>query len=117
MIEPDTQLAGQSTIYDHIPHARTTDPATSHHAAATLSDKHTMRRTLLLVFASHGQLSSEQACQLAGYGPQDGAWKRVSDLKVAGLVRPTGDTTVSSVGRTVDLLEITEEGRAVLNPR
>lgn len=105
----------QTTIYDHIPHARNTDPDTSHAAAAALSDKHTMMRTLLLVFAGHDALTSERACQLAGYTPADGAWKRVSDLLAKGWLIPTGDTAVGSAGRRQRLLAITTEGVEVIS--
>ena len=97
-------------IYDHIPHARNSDPSTSHAAAAALSDKHTMMRTLLLVFASHTALTTERACLLAGYTPGDGAWKRVSDLTRMGWIRDTGNTTEGSSGRQQRVLAITEEG-------
>jgi hypothetical protein len=104
----------QTTIYDHIPHARNTDPATSKEAARRLSDKHTMMRTLLLVFASHDRLTTERACQLAGYTAADGAWKRVSDLLAKGWVSDTGDTMLGSHGRSQRLLAITVEGRTVV---
>lgn len=107
-------LAGQTSIYDALPHARTTDPATSHEAAARLTDKHTMMRTLLLVFAAHDGLSAEEACRMAGYGPADGGWKRVSDLKNLGWILPTGNTTTSSQNRRVAVLAITAEGREQL---
>jgi hypothetical protein len=110
-MDDERPLAGQTTIYDALPHARTSDPETSHAAAASLSDKHTMLRTLLLTFAAHHSLTAEQACALAGYSPADGAWKRVSDLTRLGWVSPTGDATEGSSGRRQRLLEITEEGR------
>ena len=113
-MDTEPPLDGQLTVYDAIPHARTSDPATSHESAARLADKHTMMRTLLLVFAGHTALSAERAAHLAGYGPEDGAWKRVSDLKRLGWVDPTGDTTLSSQGRRVALLAVSEKGRQQL---
>lgn len=111
----DEHLVGQTSIYDQLPRARTTDPATSHAAAAALSDKHTIMRTLLLVFHGHpAGLTAEQACTLAGYGPEHGGWKRVSDLKRAGLLFPTGDTMTGQQGRAQQVLAITEKGRAAL---
>lgn len=116
MADVDTVIhKGQLTIYEPTAHARATDPATSHVAAHALADKATMMRALLNVFAGHATgLTAEQACHLAGYGPQHGAWKRVSDLKRAGLVEPTGDTRTASSGRPAAVLAITDEGRTAL---
>jgi hypothetical protein len=110
-----TPAEQQLSIYDAAAHARRTDPATSHAAAHALADKATMMRALLNVFAGHtGGLTSEEACHLAGYGPADGAWKRVSDLKTAGHIIPTGDTRAGGSGRQQAVLAITEEGRKAL---
>jgi hypothetical protein len=97
-------------------HARTTDPSTSHAAARRLTDKATMMRNLLLTFSRAGYegLTAEQAGHRSGYSAWDGAWKRVSDLKRAGWIEPTGDTTGAISGRQVDVLRITEEGRKQL---
>jgi hypothetical protein len=107
----EIHVPGQMVMVKMPPHARNTDPRTSHAAAAALADKHTMMRTLLLAFATRESMSSEQACRVCGFGPEDGAWKRVSDLKRAGFIAPTGNTTTGSSGRSVELLAITEEGR------
>lgn len=108
----------QTTISELIgtEHARRTDPTSSHQAAAQLSSKHTMMRTLLNVFNAHAEagLTAEEACALAGYGPGDGAWKRVSDLKRQGLIVGTDRERVTASHRMAQVLTITDKGRGAL---
>jgi hypothetical protein len=108
-------LEGQLDIYDAGAHHRSTDPATSRDAAHRLTDKRTMMRTLLLAYAAYPMgLTADEAAGFAGYGPADGAWKRVSDLKNAGLVAPTGNTRTGDSGRQQAILAITEAGHTAL---
>jgi hypothetical protein len=94
--------------------ARRADPVTSHAAARSLSGRAgTMRRRLLEVFSDGLGYTAEEAASLAGYGPADGSWKRVSDLLTLGLLRDTGRTRIASTGRRQRVLEITEDGTAV----
>lgn len=90
-------------------HARRTDPETSHEAARQLSNKVTMMRRLLGTFAQAPRTASE-AIARAGYGPEDGAWKRVSDLKRLGLIRDTGLSLPGPFGRRQRVLAITHDG-------
>lgn len=94
-------------------HARTSDPATSHAAAAQLSDKASMLRALLLTFHTSNR-TAEEAATTAGYGPADGAWKRISDLKNAGHIAPTGRTRPGVSGRAQQVYAITEQGQQAL---
>lgn len=106
----------QDPLFENDPraHARGSDPATSYAAATLLGPRAgTMRRRLLGVFA-FAPATAEEASERAGYGPEHGAWKRVSDLKLAGLIRPTGETRSSVRGRQQDVLEITALGRELL---
>ena len=91
----------QGTLFDDAdpPHARATDPDTSHEAAEKLTPKMEMKRRLLAAFADGRHLTAEEAAQLAGYRPEHGAWKRVSDLISAGLLEDTGKRRVGRSGR------------------
>ena len=88
------------------PTVRTTDPETSHAAARTLTRAGTMRRTLLEVFGA-ADCTAEEAGVRAGYTAADGAWKRVSDLRVARLIEETGATRRASTGRQQRVMRIT----------
>jgi hypothetical protein len=91
--------------------ARVTDPDTSKAAAEGTARKQRMLDDLLAAFWRQGNpLSAEAAAEAAGYTPEDGAWKRVSDLKRLGLVADTGMRVKGSSGRSVALLQITPEG-------
>lgn len=95
-------------------HARRGDPDTSHAAASELSDKTTMMRRLLAVHVGPG-LTSEEASWVCGYTAEDGAWKRVSDLAVLGLITDTGVRRFGSSGRRQMVRRVTEEGGEVLD--
>lgn len=104
---------------DPATHARTSDPATSHAAAAQLSDKATMLRTLLAVYGSEfagfcDGLTAEESAGVAQYTAADGAWKRVSDLLRAGQLEDTSITRPGSSGRQQRVLRITEQGQQAL---
>lgn len=106
-------LEGQMAIDVPGPHARTTDPHTSHEAAHRLSDKTTIMRAMLAEFARYENgLTAEWVCGLTDH--LNGGWKRVSDLKRLGYIEPTGKTVTGTSGRKQQLLAITEEGRAAL---
>ena len=94
-------------------HARSTDPVTSHDAAARLSDKATMMRRLLRAHYAR-PLTAEEASDLCGYDAADGAWKRVSDLANAGLIEDTGQRRTARSGREQVVRAITEAGREAL---
>jgi hypothetical protein len=85
-------------------HARTSDPATSKAAAAAVTSKDTMLVVLEAAYARmwivlHRGMTAEEAATQAGYPPQFGAWKRVSDLTRMGVIVPTGVTRPGLSGR------------------
>jgi hypothetical protein len=94
--------------------ARRSDPDTSKAAAEGTARKQLMMDRLLAAYATYNRagdgLAAEDAALLAGYTPEDGAWKRVSDLKRLGLVADTGIRIKGTSGRSVALLAITPEG-------
>lgn len=104
-------MTGEATLFDLDPrrHARRTDPDTSAAAAHQLAPKVAMMRRLLAEFARE-PLTAEEASDLAGYGPADGAWKRVSDLVRAGLIADTGYRRRARSGRSQIVRAITIEG-------
>lgn len=100
------------------PNARTTDPRTSHLAAAEVDDHPvvrpgTQKHRLLAVYADVGPMTADAACERTGL--VRGGWKRVSDLTNAGYLQPTGIERRTSSGRLGRLLEITAAGQAVLD--
>lgn len=101
---------------DPLTHARRGDPDTSHSSAAMLRPKEQMMVRLLIEFA-HEPLTAEEAAELAGYGPGDGAWKRVSDLVRAGLLMDTGYRRVGHSGRPQIVRAITTKGMAEIRQR
>jgi len=101
--------------------SRTEDPGTSHAAAASLGGSTgTMRRRILEAFARapqeriSGDLTADEVMTDAGYGPQDGTWKRVSDLLGLGFLEDTGWTRAGRSGRQQRVLRISEAGRRAL---
>ena len=83
-------------------HARTTDPATSKAAAASV-DAQPMIDVLATLYERYsrigfGGMTAEEAADAAGFDP----WavsKRVSDLIRQGIIAPTGRTRPGSSGR------------------
>lgn len=72
------------------PIARATDPATSHAGAKRVEPKRgTQASQLLAIFRAYPKgLTPKEA---ATYAHIEHGWKRVSDLKHAGLIRGTGE--------------------------
>jgi hypothetical protein len=96
--------------------ARTTDPDTSHVAAATIAGSGTVRamlRLLLQQFAGGEQLTSEQASLRAELEPEKCS-KRTSDLIRLGFLAPTGEQRLGTTGRPQRVLAITGRGREAL---
>lgn len=94
--------------------ARRDDPSTSKEAAQSLGHTAaTMRANLLSAFG-RGSWTAEEAATQAGYTAEDGSWKRVSDLKSAGFIAPTGAKRLGSKGKYKDVLAITQAGREEL---
>jgi len=97
------------------PAARTTDPQTSKRAERDVRPRRgsqalKLLRAYLETDGTLGGLTDEQAARYAGLGA--GAWKRCSDLRRAGYIEPTGQTTLSSFGSAVQVCRITASGIA-----
>lgn len=101
------------TDVDPRAHARNTDPSTSHAAARRLSPKTTMMRRLLWAYHD-GPLTAEEAADICGFLPAEGAWKRVSDLALLGWIEDTGHSRPARSGREQMMRRITEDGRREL---
>lgn len=72
------------------PIARADDPATSHRAATRIEPKRgTQASQLLAIFRAYPRGLTPKEAALYANIPH--GWKRVSDLKRAGLVRGTGE--------------------------
>ena len=92
--------------------ARRKDPTTSHEAAAKLSTALSHCATLLETYQRESRsLTDEEASRITGL---EGAWKRCSDLRNQGLIRPIEKRTAST-GRRVQACIITQEGRDTLS--
>jgi hypothetical protein len=98
--------------------ARTTDPETSHAAAAsvTTSGKAQAFRLLTAWCAAAGDgLTDEQAAIRSGIGTDGGHYtKRCSDLRRMGLIIPTGDVRPSRCGRMARVSVATADGVAAI---
>jgi hypothetical protein len=95
--------------------ARNTDPATSHHAWKDLTARGARGKLAVAFYKAHHiygskGLTPEQACRSAKIEGQSSPWKRVSDLKAAGIIEPTGKTVVGKRGREQEVLTITPHG-------
>ena len=87
------------------PLARATDPATSHEGAQDVQPRRKSQKARLLeAFRSHGCLTAEEACRMAGL--ERGGWKRVSELVKEGALRRTGVQMTNASGSYADVLEI-----------
>ena len=73
------------------PIARTDDPATSHAAAARIQPKRGTQASQILATLK-AYPNGLTAAEVERFTLLKGAWKRVSDLKNAGLIRATGET-------------------------
>lgn len=96
------------TALDPRTHARTTDPDTSHEAAARLGPAGTMMAALLGAFLD-ADLTCEQAALSCGYEPER-ASKRVSDLANVEWITDTGERRVGRTGRRQIVWHITDNG-------
>lgn len=91
--------------------ARRTDPDTSHDAVPTTEDRRTRGQRILRAFSLAGRMTPYEAMVMTQL--TTGGWKRVSDLKVNGYLRFTGERR-ESAGCTThklhEVLELTEKG-------
>ena len=106
--------------------ARRTDPATSHEPPRKLTSKNACGKlaatfyrcaradvNLGLVGTDKEGATADDAVAEAGLGHLRCPWKRVSDLKYAGIVEPTGHVYRNpDTGMDQEMLRITAHGRA-----
>ena len=92
--------------------ARASDPSTSRKAAQNATVRAgSQRHTLLQQYAHSEGLTDEQAGRMAGLlRPGVCYWKRCSELRQAGYIKPTGETRVSLAGVVQQVCAITEAG-------
>jgi len=96
--------------------ARNTDPRTSRDAARdALPEMGSHRRRLLIWFAAAGDagLTADEAAERADL-LHVGYWKRVSDLKNNGFIRPTGKKRKGRKGSAQQVYAVTHRGRWAL---
>lgn len=96
--------------YRFHPLARTSDPATSHQAAASVRLRTGSQKWRLLeAFFAGGPAIAEQAARRANL-LRAGYWKRVSELLADGLIYDTGETALSTAGEACRVYRITADG-------
>ena len=88
--------------------ARTSDPETSQ-AASKLNKgaRETQRHKLLMTYWRLGAMTDEEASDLAHIKH---GWKRCSELRNMGYIKPTGKTKKTKSGGTARICRITNEG-------
>jgi len=96
---------------------RRNDGATSKAGAQSLTVRAGSQRHLILSRYALEALTDEEAGRMSGLSslPKCCYWKRCSELRQAGYIKPTGETRVSSAGVEQQVCRITIEGRQVLN--
>jgi hypothetical protein len=94
--------------------ARTTDPETSHEAAASV-DLRPAQEFVLTLLAAYGPCHDERLVQKANgrYTPS-GIRSRRAELEAAKLVKFTGSFTKTDAGRKTRVWEVTPLGRRAL---
>lgn len=103
-------------------HARSTDPTTSHLAAAGIVTKPS-QIAVLRVFRSAGEPMADFELEMiaiavegAGRFSPSRLRSARSELQAAGLVRSTGDRRPTPYGRVADVHELTDAGRTIALP-
>ena len=91
-------------------HARSTDPSTSHEAAASVEDLRESQTRVLAFIARHGPITDEDLARVVR-GEQfaispSGLRTRRSELVHLGLVRDSGKRTLTNAGRRTILWEV-----------
>ena len=97
---------------------RRNDGATSGAGARAMTVRAGSQRAMLLAaYGSNVYLTDEEAGDVSGLSmlPKCCYWKRCSELRQAGYIRPTGKTRASSAGVEQQVCEITDEGSRVLS--
>lgn len=123
--------AGQGSLFDPAPpadpfagpgQARTTDPGTSHAAAAFITAGAGTARVLLArafrIAWTVGQgLTAEEAARTAGLSPTSEYATRVSELMRMGVVDPTGELRPGRSGQARAVYRLTAHGAELLAAR
>lgn len=97
---------------------RSNDTATSRAPLRAVSIRSGSQRAHLLAeYAEHDGLTDEEAGRVSGLAdyPRCCYWKRCSELRQAGLIRPTGETRLSTAGEAQQVCAITQAGREALS--
>lgn len=94
-----------------LPHARKTDPETSHAAAEANRPRRGTQASVILSQYAGADLTDEEAAVRANI---PGGWKRCSDLRRSGLIASTGRTRKTSAGVEAMVCTLTTKGRALL---
>jgi len=95
--------------------ARNSDPTTSHEAARKITADNSRGRVLRAFVRADRlgvYLTASGATDLAGLGHQRAPWKRVSELKRAGLIAVHDRVTDPVTQNRVERYELTEHGRS-----
>lgn len=95
------------------PHARASDPDTSHDAVP--ADITRQARLVLQSYKCGTPLLDHDAYARAGFGPNARDGQRCSDLRQAGLIKRTGERATTPSGKKGYLCRITAAGLAYLN--
>jgi hypothetical protein len=95
-------------------HARATDPATSHEAAASIDLSGQALRVLRAYHETDRALLDHDAYRLVGLGGNRLCHQRCSDLRAKGLIARTGDRAETPSGKSGYLCRITRAGRIFL---
>ena len=90
------------------PHARPTDPDTSHRAVPDISAQ---AWRVLQAYKTGREMLDHEAYALVGMGEKRFTHQRCSDLREAGLIARTGAKGITPSGKPAHLCRITLEGR------
>jgi hypothetical protein len=94
------------------PHARASDPATSHEAVPINITEQAF--LILLAYSRSRPLLDHDAYRMAGFGPNARDGQRCSDLRRAGLIERTGKRALTPSGKPGHLCRITVAGHNYL---
>jgi hypothetical protein len=98
-------------------HARASDPATSHEAAASINITAQALRVLLSYHQTDRALLDHDAYRLAGFSANRFSHQRCSDLRTKGLIERTGARAETPSGHSGYVCRITHFGRVFLTGR
>ena len=95
---------------------RANNGATSKAGAKSLTVRAGSQRALLLSRYKADSMTDEEAGHASGLAmlPKCCYWKRCSELRQAGYIKPNGKTRISSAGSEQQVCHITDEGIQIL---